>query len=44
MKRVPRRSGFMFRCHDATNIRRREREIEIIRTAPTRYNITNIET
>ena len=25
-KRVPGQSGFTFRCHDATNVRKRERE------------------
>ena len=49
-KRVPGQNGFTFRCHDATNVRNkekereRERERETIRKAPTRYNITNIET
>ena len=47
MKRVQGHSGFTFRCHDATNVRNREREREREREsekAPTRYNITNIET
>ena len=48
MKRVSGRNGFTFRCHDATNVRNRERERgrerETIRKAPTRFNITNIET
>ena len=45
-KRVPGQNGFTFRCHDATNVRNKEkeRERETIRKAPTRYNITNIET
>ena len=45
-KRVPGRNGFTFRCHDTTNVRNKERgrERETIRKAPTRYNITNIET
>ena len=47
-KRVSGRNGFTFRCHDATNVRNREREgereRETIRKAPTRFNITNIET
>ena len=45
-KRVPRQSEFTFRCHDATNIRNkeRERERETTKKAPTIYNIKNIET
>ena len=45
MKRVSGWNGFTFRCHDATNVRNRERgrERETIRKAPTRYSITNIE-
>ena len=45
-KRVSGWNGFTFRCHDATNVRNREGEgeRETIRKAPTRYNLTNIET
>ena len=48
MKRVLGWNGFTFGCHDATNVRNRERkgerERETIRKAPTKYNITNIKT
>ena len=46
-KWVPRWSGFMFRCHDTTNVRNKERGREKERQLEkhqTRYNITNIET
>ena len=39
MKRVQGHSGFTFRCHDAINVRKREREREIIRKAPNIFNI-----